>query len=165
MTSDVYANPLSLFDLSGQSVVITGASGAMGRSVALALASMGAKLLLVSGSEEALGRVAAEARAYNGIIETLAARPDSLEDAERIIARGVEHFGRVDSVFVGSGYNKPAAIEEMPVDDWQDIMDANVRGPWLLAKAFGVHVGERGGPGRMVLVSSASMMSCQSSTR
>jgi NAD(P)-dependent dehydrogenase (short-subunit alcohol dehydrogenase family) len=109
MTSDVYANPLSLFDLSGQSVVITGASGAMGRSVALALASMGAKLLLVSGSEEALGRVAAEARAYNGIIETLAARPDSLEDAERIIARGVEHFGRVDSVFVGSGYNKPAA--------------------------------------------------------
>jgi NAD(P)-dependent dehydrogenase (short-subunit alcohol dehydrogenase family) len=42
----------------------------------------------------------------------------------------------------------------MPLDDWVEIIDANVRGPWLLAKANGSHVGQRGGPGRMVLVSS-----------
>jgi NAD(P)-dependent dehydrogenase (short-subunit alcohol dehydrogenase family) len=129
----------------------------MGRAVAIALAAMGAKLLLVSGSSDALDAVAKEARANcgnGGVVETMVARPDDLVAAEAIIAQGVMNFDRVDSVFVASGYNNPAAIEEMSVDQWQDIMDANVRGPWLVAKAFGAHVNERGGPGRMVLVSS-----------
>jgi NAD(P)-dependent dehydrogenase (short-subunit alcohol dehydrogenase family) len=154
MTTEVFTNPLSLFDLSGKSIVITGASGALGRTIAVALAALDAKLLLVSGSELAVKDVAEEARQRGGTVATLVARPDSLEEAQSIIASGVEHFGRVDSVLVASGFNKPSAIEDMPLDDWEEIMDANVRGPWLLAKAYGSHVAQRGGPGRMVLVSS-----------
>ena len=154
MTPEALTNPLSLFDLAGKSIVITGASGALGHAVAVALAALNAKLLLVSGSQKALEAVAEEARRNGGEVATLVARPDSLVEAEAIIARGTEHFGGVDSVLVASGFNKPSAIEEMPLDDWEEIMDANVRGPWLLAKAFGSHVAERGGPGRMVLVSS-----------
>jgi len=152
------ADPLSLFDVSGQSVLITGASGAMGHAVAVALAALGARLLLISGSQEGLDKVAAEARergrGRGGEVRTLLGRPDTLEDADAMIATGVEAFGRVDSVFVASGYNQPAAIEQMPLEQWEAIMDANVRGPWLLAKAFGGHVGQREGGGRLVLVSS-----------
>lgn len=154
MTSSVATNPLSLFELSGQSVVITGASGAMGHAIAVALAAMGARLLLVSGSQVALEEVAHEARANGGTVSTLVIRPETLSDAKAIIAHGVELYGRVDSVLVASGFNKPAAIEAMPLDDWEEIMDANVRGPWLLAKAYGDHAAERGGAGRFILVSS-----------
>jgi NAD(P)-dependent dehydrogenase (short-subunit alcohol dehydrogenase family) len=154
VTSPVLRNPLSLFDLTGQSVAITGASGAMGHATAVALASLGARLLLVSGSADALEAVAAEARACGGEVNTLVGRVDSQQDADGVIAEGVLRHGRVDSVVVASGYNKPAPIEQMPLDDWQQVMDANVRGPWLVAKAFGTHVAERGGRGRMVLVSS-----------
>jgi NAD(P)-dependent dehydrogenase (short-subunit alcohol dehydrogenase family) len=154
MSSAALSNPLSLFDLSGQSIVITGASGAMGRAIAIALAALDANLLLVSGSHAPLEEVAEEARANGGVVETLVLRPDTLADAETLIAKGVELFGRVDSVLVASGFNKPAAIEVMSVEDWEEIMDANVRGPWLIAKAYGDHVAQRGGPGRMVLVSS-----------
>ena len=154
MTTSALTNPLSLFELAGQSIVITGASGAMGHAIAVALAALDAKLLLVSGSKDALDAVANEARAAGGTVETLVLRPDTLEDAQALIAAGVEHFGRVDSVLVASGFNNPAAIEAMTVDVWEEIMDANVRGPWLIAKAYGDHVAERGGPGRMVLVSS-----------
>jgi NAD(P)-dependent dehydrogenase (short-subunit alcohol dehydrogenase family) len=154
VTSLALTNPLSLFELSGQSIVITGASGAMGHAIAVALAALDTKLLLVSGSEEALVAVAQEARANGGVVETMVLRPDSLADAQSLIARGVELFGRVDSVLVASGFNNPSAIESMSVEDWQEIMDANVRGPWLIAKAYGDHVAQRGGPGRMVLVSS-----------
>jgi NAD(P)-dependent dehydrogenase (short-subunit alcohol dehydrogenase family) len=147
-------SPLALFDVSGQSVLITGASGAMGHAVAVALAALGARLLLVSGSEDGLAEVAAEARARGGEVRTLVGRPDTVEDAEAMIAAGVESYGRVDSVLVASGYNKPAPIEQMPLEQWQDIMDANVRGPWLVAKAFGRHAAERGEGGRLVLVSS-----------
>lgn len=154
MTTDTVKNPLSLFDLTDQSLVITGASGSMGRAIAVALAAMGVRLLLVSGSQGALERVAAEARALGGTVSTLVARPETLSDAEAIIAHGVELYGRVDSVLVASGFNKPAAIEAMPVDDWEEIMDANVRGPWLLAKAYGEHAAQREGGGRFILVSS-----------
>jgi NAD(P)-dependent dehydrogenase (short-subunit alcohol dehydrogenase family) len=154
MSSSALENPLSLFDVSGQSIVITGASGAMGRAIAVALAALGAKLLLVSGSKEALEQVAKEARANGGTVETLVARPDTLADTEAIISSAVMHFGRVDSVLVASGFNRPSSIESMPLEDWEEIMDANVRGPWLIAKAYGEHVAQRGGPGRLVLVSS-----------
>jgi NAD(P)-dependent dehydrogenase (short-subunit alcohol dehydrogenase family) len=147
-------DPLSLFDVSGQVVVITGASGALGRAVAVALGSLGASLVLVSGSAEALEAVAAEVREVGGKPVTLVRRPDSVEDAETILAAGIEAFGRVDSVFVASGYNKPAQIVDMDYEDWQDVMDANVRGPWVMAKALGTHLIGRGAPGRMVLVSS-----------
>jgi NAD(P)-dependent dehydrogenase (short-subunit alcohol dehydrogenase family) len=151
---EAVTNPLSLFDVAGQSIVITGASGAMGRAVACALAALGARLLLVSGSEDALDKVAAQARGLGGEVRTLAIRPDTLDDATTIVSTAVAEFGRVDSVFVASGYNDPAAIERMPVEQWRKIMDANVLGPWLLAKAFGEHAAQRGGGGRMVLVSS-----------
>ena len=155
---DILKNPLSLFDVSGKSIVITGASGALGRVVAISLCSLGAKLLLVSGSVEGLEKVAIEAREAGaetgGEVVTLVRRPDELEDAEAIIAAAVDAFGKVDSVFVGSGYNDPAPIEEMSYETWQKIMDANVKAPWLLAKVFGIHLRETNSRGKMVLISS-----------
>lgn len=149
-----YANPLSLFDVSGDAILITGASGALGRAVALALGSLGARLMLASGSEDGLRCVHDEVRRLGGTAETLVGRPDTLPDTDAMIAATVSAYGRCDSVFVGSGLNKPAPIEAMPVSDFDAVMNANVRGPWLLAKSFGDHVATRDGGGRMVLVSS-----------
>ena len=154
MAGDILRNPLSLFDVSGKVTVITGASGALGRAAAIALGALGARLLLVSGSGDALAAVAAEAKEAGGEVSTLACRPDSEQDAEAIMGAAVAAYGAVDSVFVASGLNKPAPIEEMAYEDWQAIMDANVRGPWLMAKAFGRHLAARDGRGKLVLVSS-----------
>jgi NAD(P)-dependent dehydrogenase (short-subunit alcohol dehydrogenase family) len=147
-------NPLGLFDVSDQVIVITGASGALGRVVAVALGALGAKLLLVSGSAAGLESVAAATREAGGRVSTLVRRPDQLADAEAIIGAAVEAYGAVDSVFVASGLNDPAPIEEMPYATWQAVMDANVRGPWLLAKVLGTHLGRRSARGRLLLVSS-----------
>ena len=150
----VLRNPLSLFDVSGKVTVITGASGALGRVAATALGALGARLLLASGSQQGLESVAAAARDAGGEVTTLARRPDSQADADDILAAATAAYGLVDSVLVASGYNKPAPIEDMPYEDWQAIMDANVRGPWLMAKAFGRHLAGRDGRGKLVLVSS-----------
>ena len=87
--------------------------------------------------------MAAEVKEAGGEVTTLARRPDSQADADAILAAAIAAYGAVDSVFVASGYNKPAPIEDMPYEDWQAIMDANVRGPWLMAKAFGQHLAGR----------------------
>jgi NAD(P)-dependent dehydrogenase (short-subunit alcohol dehydrogenase family) len=159
MAADLLRDPLSLFDVSGQVIVITGASGALGRAAAIALGALGARLLLASGSADGLAGVAAEVKDAGGDVTTLASRPDRQQDADNILAAATAAYGRVDSVFVASGLNKPAAIEDMPYEDWQAIMDANVRGPWLMAKAFGQHLAEREaagheGCGKLLLVSS-----------
>lgn len=152
--SEALANPLSLFDVSNRVAIITGASGAFGRIVAVSLGALGARLLLASGSPEPLAEVAAEVAAVGGEARIFVRRPDSLEDAEAIVAAAVEAYGTVDTLVVASGLNKPAMIEKMDVDDWQDVMDANVRGPWLMAKAFGTRLIERGERGKVLLVSS-----------
>jgi len=104
--------------------------------------------MLASGSAGGLAAVAAEVKAAGGEVTTLVCRPDSQDDADAILAGATAAYGAVDSVFVASGYNKPAPIEEMPYEDWQAIMDANVRGPWLMAKAFGQHLAGRAANGR-----------------
>jgi len=149
-----YADPMSLFRVSGDAILITGASGALGRAVALALGSLGARLMLASGSEPGLRTVLDEVRRLGGNAEMVVSRPDTQADTDAMIAATVTAYGRCDSVFVGSGYNKPAPIEAMSLAEWEAVMDANVRGPWLLAKSFGDHVATRDGGGRMVLVSS-----------
>jgi NAD(P)-dependent dehydrogenase (short-subunit alcohol dehydrogenase family) len=174
MAGDILRDPLSLFDVSGKVIVITGASGAFGRAAAISLGALGARLLLASGSAAGLEEVAAAARAAGrggaaaasrpagdegdgdgaGAVATLARRPDSQADADAILAAATAAYGVVDGVLVASGYNKPALIEDMSYEDWQAIMDANVRGPWLMAKAFGRHLASRDGRGKLVLVSS-----------
>jgi NAD(P)-dependent dehydrogenase (short-subunit alcohol dehydrogenase family) len=159
MTENLLRDPLSLFNVSGKVIVITGASGALGRAAAIALGALGARLLLASGSADSLAAVAAEIEETGGQVSTLACRPDTQADADAIVAAATAAYGQVDSVFVASGYNQPAPIEDMAYEDWQTIMDANVRGPWLVAKSFGQHLAGRtaageDGRGKLVLVSS-----------
>jgi NAD(P)-dependent dehydrogenase (short-subunit alcohol dehydrogenase family) len=133
-------NPLGLFDVAGQCAVITGASGAFGRGVALALASLGVDVVLCSGSRGELDEVAGEVRSLGrGKVTTFVRRPDTLEDAEAMKALALETYGRVDMLVVASGYNKPGFIQDQSYEDWSSVMDANVKAPWLLCKAFGTH--------------------------
>ena len=84
--TDALRRPLSLFDVSGRTAVVTGASGAYGRTIAVALGALGCRLLLASGSKEPLEAVAREAADAGGTVETLVRRPDTLDDARDIVA-------------------------------------------------------------------------------
>lgn len=148
------ADPLKLFELRGKTAVITGASGAYGHMLSVALGSMGCKLLLASGSEEALETVAEEARAAGGEVATIIRRPDSEEDAEAIVDAAYAAHGAADMLVVASGFNEPALIGEMPVELWEKVMNANVRGEWLMARAFGPRLIEQGKRGKVIMISS-----------
>lgn len=154
MISEALRNPLSLFDVSGKVALITGASGAFGRACALALGALGAKLVLVSGSKDELDAVVAEAHEVGAEVEPVHRRPDSVDDADAILAAAREKFGRVDLLVVASGTNKAGFIQDQSYEDWQRVMDANVRGAWLMAKAVGAYWIEEQIKGKVLLVSS-----------
>jgi len=154
MISEVLRNPLSLFDVKDKVALINGASGAFGRGCALALGSLGAKLVLVSGNKDELESVAAEAKEIGADYRTLVARPDSLNDAQTMLKTALDAYGRVDQLVVASGMNKAGFIQDLAYEDWQRVMDANVRGPWFMAKAVGSYWIENKVRGKMLLMSS-----------
>ena len=154
MISEILRNPMRLFDVAGRTALITGASGAFGRCVALALAAMKAKLVLASGSKDELEAVAGEARSLGAEVATVVRRPDTLEDAQAMLAVALDRFGAVDMLVVASGYNKAGFIQDQSYEEWQSVMDGNVRGAWLMAKAVGTYWIDNKIKGKMLLMSS-----------
>jgi NAD(P)-dependent dehydrogenase (short-subunit alcohol dehydrogenase family) len=144
----------ALFDLSGRSALITGATGALGSVAARALAAAGAKLTLAAGSAGALEELGAELRATGADVELVARRPDSEEAAEAMAGAAVRAHGRLDVLLTAAGLNKTGPTTEMDPADWDAVMDGNVRGSWLAARSAGRRMLDQGDGGRIVLVSS-----------
>ena len=143
-----------LFDLTGRSALVTGASGAFGASAARALAGAGAHVTLAAASEEALRGLQQEITGDGGGAEVIVRRPESAADAQAMVDAAVQASGRLDILICASGMNIVAPATEMPTADWETVMDANVRGSWLAAQAAGRQMLAQGEGGKVVLVSS-----------
>ena len=152
--SPILRDPMSMFSVRGKVAVITGASGAFGRACALTLGALGSKLVLASGSEDELANVLKEVEEVGGEAAAIARRPDSLEDAEAIRDFGLRNFGGIDQLVIASGFNKAGFIQDLDYEVWQEVMDANVRGPWFMAKAVGTFWIENEVKGKMLMMSS-----------
>lgn len=147
-------HPLALFDVRGTVTIITGASGSFGHVCALALGALGGKVVLASGSAEELEQVANEVRDAGGEAVSIVRRPDTLADAKAILQCALDAFGRADQLVVASGTNKPGFIQDQDYEAWQTVMDANVRGAWLMTKCVGTYWIKEKIKGKAVLLSS-----------
>jgi len=143
-----------LFDLTGRSALVTGASGAFGAAAARALAGAGAHVTLAAASQDALRDLRADIVREGGAAEIVVRRPESAEDAQAMVDAAVQASGRLDILICASGMNIVAPTVDMAPADWETVMDANVRGSWLAAQAAGRQMLEQGQGGKVVLVSS-----------
>jgi NAD(P)-dependent dehydrogenase (short-subunit alcohol dehydrogenase family) len=148
-------NPSNLFSVSGKTALITGATGAFGRIAALALSRAGARTVLTASSAGGLEKVAAEVKAAGGDTRTIARRAQTEADAQAMVELAVKEFGGVDIVVTAAGMNDPAPIVEQSLERWEAIMNANVRGSWLVCKAAGAQMIKQNRGGKVVLMSSA----------
>jgi NAD(P)-dependent dehydrogenase (short-subunit alcohol dehydrogenase family) len=159
MSSDFFKNPLALFDIKGKTAIITGASGAFGALAAKTLAGAGANVVLAASKAEELKKVAAECERLGSKAEVIALRPSSEENCDKIVKAAVDKFGRVDILVIASGLNKVSKIVDQTVEDFLDVMDANVSQSWLMARAAGKQMlkqGQEGKPGGKVILTSSA---------
>jgi NAD(P)-dependent dehydrogenase (short-subunit alcohol dehydrogenase family) len=155
MSEDFLKNPLSLFDVKGKTAIITGASGAFGALAAKVLAGAGANVVLAAGNAGELKKVAAECEALGGKAESVALRPNSAENCDKIVAAAVKRFGGVDILVTASGINKVAKIVDQPPETFIEVMDVNVTQSWLMARAAGKQMLAQGKGGKVIFMSSA----------
>lgn len=144
----------SLFDISGQAALVTGATGALGYSAACALAKAGALITLAGGNEKRLLEIAHELRSSGASVTTIAKRPDTEKSCDDIVTAATEAFGRLDILIVASGTAAVKPALEMDLETWNRVMDANVRQTWLICRSAARVLIEQGQGGKIVLVSS-----------
>jgi NAD(P)-dependent dehydrogenase (short-subunit alcohol dehydrogenase family) len=125
--------------------LITGASQGLGRALALACAREGARVVINARSEESIRPVAEEVESAGAEVLALAADVSKSSDVEGMVGAAVERFGRVDALVNNAGLLGPrVAIAEYPEEEWRRVIDANLTGPFLVARAVIPHMPEGG---------------------
>lgn len=121
--------------LDGLVVVITGASSGIGAATALALAPHGAKLVLGARRMDKLEAIAAQCRQWGGTAVALPCDVAQRADVDALVARAVADFGRLDVMLANAGYGFLARIHEATEQEFDDIVDVNVKGTWYAMQA------------------------------
>lgn len=145
----------SLFDLSGQVAVVTGTSRGLGQYFARALARAGADLVLTSRRRESLAEFEAEMRALGR--RTLALELDVRDhDSIQQMAREAEQaFGRIHILVNNAGCNVRKPALEVTWEDWNLVVETNLRGSFFVAQAFAGGM-IRHGYGRIINIGSVT---------
>lgn len=142
------------FEVAGKSVLITGATGALGSSAARAFVAAGAHVTLAGGNSARLSELEKEFAASGASVVIVAQRPESENACDDIVAAAVKAHGGLDVLIAASGAAAVKPALEMDTDTWDRVMDANVRQSWLICRSAGRVMIEQGRGGKVILVSS-----------
>jgi 3-oxoacyl-[acyl-carrier protein] reductase len=139
--------------LTGKVAIVAGASRGIGKGIARVLAAEGCRLAVCARGEDALRAAAEEIAAEGG--EVLAVPIDITADgsAERLVSATVARFGRVDILIGNVGGNRRKAFAETTDEDWEAVLDLNLRAHIRCSRAAIPHLREAGG-GAILFVAS-----------
>ena len=121
--------------LKGQVALVTGGARGIGKAISERLAAEGASIALVDILLEVAEETAAEFKARG--IDAIALKADvsSFEEAEAAIKKTVEHYGRIDILVNNAGITKDTLMMRMTPDDWDLVMNINLKGTFNFTKA------------------------------
>jgi len=120
--------------MEGKIAIITGASSGIGRASAIEFVRNGATVIGVGRNESELGKLRDETRELSGILRTHLADVTEMSQIDRLVSESIEHFGRIDVLVNSAGIIKSGNIENTTIDDWDKMMDINVRSVFNLTQ-------------------------------
>jgi NAD(P)-dependent dehydrogenase (short-subunit alcohol dehydrogenase family) len=131
---------MNQFDLHGKTAIVTGASRGLGLTFARALARAGADVAVTSRDARHLRDTCAEIEAMGRRAVPIALEVRDEQSIQRMVRDAHDAFGRIDILVNNAGCNvrKPAA--DVTWDDWNLVLDTNLRGPFFVAQAVARHM-------------------------
>jgi 2-deoxy-D-gluconate 3-dehydrogenase len=148
------------FSLEGKVALVTGANAGLGQAIAIALAQAGADIAAAgrSAPSETQARVEPLGRRFAAIHADLA----TIEPVQRIVDETLEKLGRIDVLVNNAGIIRRADAVDFTEQDWDDVIDTNLKTAFFLAQAAGRRMIAQGG-GKIINI--ASMLSFQGGIR
>ena len=139
--------------LSDKVAIVTGASRGIGRAIALALASQGAKVVASARNAEALAQLAEEIKAQGGDALAVVGDVALEDDANNLVKQAVEAYGQVDVFINNAGITRDGLLLRMKNADWDAVLDTNLKGAFLCTRAV-AKVMSKQRSGRIINISS-----------
>ncbi|WP_338700529.1 SDR family oxidoreductase [Streptomyces sp. Q6] len=144
----------SVIDLTGKVAVVTGSGRGLGLAYAHALAAHGASVV-VNDIDEAVADAAVKSIADAGGTAVAEVVPvGTAEAADRLVARAVTEFGRLDILVTNAGILRDKVLWKMTDDDFDAVITTHLKGTFTCARAAAVRMREQGEGGTLVLVGS-----------
>ncbi len=122
-------------DMKDKVALITGASSGIGRATAKAFAASGANVVVAARRAAELEDLVAEIRSEGGAATAIATDVSAAADVERMVAHAIETYGRLDFAVNNAGIEgRFAPIVDLSEDDWDRVLDINLKGAFLCMK-------------------------------
>ncbi|MGF6294663.1 2-dehydro-3-deoxy-D-gluconate 5-dehydrogenase KduD [Paraburkholderia youngii] len=152
---------MNTFDLSGKVAIVTGSNTGLGAAMAVALAAAGCDIVGVSRADA--GTTAARVEALGRRFADVRADLASISSVDDIMRAAVEAFGRLDVLVNNAGIIRREDALEFGEDDWDAVMDVNLKSLFFLSQAAARQFVRQQGGGKIINV--ASMLSFQGGIR
>lgn len=146
-------NPL--FDLTGKVALVTGASRGLGQYFGRALARSGADLVITSRDDASLAGFKKEIESLGRQAFPVRLDVRSAGSIDEMVDSVIGHYGRIDILVNNAGLNIRKAATEVSWDDWDTVLDTNLKGQFFCARAVAKHMIARG-YGRIINIGSCT---------
>ncbi|MBO3459244.1 glucose 1-dehydrogenase [Aetokthonos hydrillicola Thurmond2011] len=141
--------------LEGKVALVTGSSQGIGQAIAIRLAEEGANIIIdyrshPQGAEETKTRV--EASGSKGFI--IKADLSLVSDIHQMVTEGIQHFGKLDILVNNAGIEKNASFWDVTEEDYDNVLNVNLKGVFFATQAIVKHLRETKRPGKIINISS-----------
>jgi NAD(P)-dependent dehydrogenase (short-subunit alcohol dehydrogenase family) len=145
---------LPSFDLTGQVALVTGASSGIGRHLAGLLAAAGAKVALAARRADRLDEAAREIAVAGGQGLSIACDVTRSDSVAAAVATAEAQLGPLSILVNNAGVVVAKPVLQHTEEEWDYVLDTNLKGAWLMAREFAQHLVDRQRPGRIVNIAS-----------
>ena len=136
-----------LFNLTGQCAIVTGASRGLGRHFALTLARVGGRVVLAARGIDQLRKLVKEIESPDGHAVAVKVDVTDRKSVRACIETAEKKFGQINILINNAGIAVAKPLLEHSEDDWDSVLNTNLKGAWLMAQEVArhmVHVGQGG---------------------
>lgn len=132
-----------LFSVAGQNVVVTGGSRGIGRAIAEGFAARGANVLICSRTQESVEAALKEMQEAGLKADGIACDVSDEQQILTTVQTAISRLGHIDTLVNVAGVNRRKRAETVTADDYDFILDTNLRGAFLMSREVGKHMIER----------------------
>ncbi len=133
-----------LFSVNGQIVIVSGGSRGIGRAIARGFVERGATVVITGRERGRLDETARQIASSGGTVHPIVCDVARLDDIDQLVQTTMTRFGRIDTLVNVAGVNRRKPAVEVTQDDYDFVLDINLKGAFFLSQAVGKHMLRQG---------------------